>query len=239
VNEEPSSTDKGKASNRIYLRFVTRSVGLFSVFALILFLTAGRPDYWQGWVFIAILGILLIISLLGLSNKIELAGERISPGPGVKWWDKVFMALYFPLGLSILAVGGLDAGRFGWTRPLPIWVYAVSALIYVASFAFTRWAMQRNRWFSSVVRIQTDRGQQVVRDGPYRFIRHPGYAGIIVSLMSTPFILGSLAALVPAAAVSLLLIVRTCLEDRTLKRELSGYTDYASEVRYRLLPGVW
>jgi protein-S-isoprenylcysteine O-methyltransferase Ste14 len=239
VNHRPTTVDTNKTDRSLLLTFVARSVALFFIYILVLFLCAGRLDYWQGWLFIAALGVLVFLSIARFSDMAELAAERLKPGPGMKTWDKVFMALYFPLGLGILAVGGLDAGRFGWTSGIPVWAYPVAVVVYAASFAFTRWAMLTNRWFSSVVRIQTERDQRVVRDGPYRFVRHPGYTGIIVSFMSSPIILGSLAALVPAGAVSLLLIVRTALEDRMLKRELPGYIDYARAVRYRLLPGVW
>lgn len=218
---------------------LTRSLSLFFVLVLTLFISAGRLDYWQGWLFIAILVVLLISSLRQFSDKTDLVRERLNPGPGTKPWDKVLMALYLPFAFGLLIVGGLDAGRFGWTGTLPTWIYPVSIVVYLASFGFTRWAMRINPWFSSVVRIQTDRDQMVVRDGPYRLVRHPGYLGMILSFMSVPLVLGSLWALVPAAAVTLVLIVRTCLEDRALREELPGYADYAAHVRYRLLPGVW
>ena len=239
MDHEPIPTDTADTNRRLRIKIAARSVVRFSIVVLVLFLTAGRVDYWQGWIFTVIFGILLISSLIQFSDRIDLAMERLRPGPGIKWWDRIFIAFYLPLSIGIFVVGGLDAGRFGWTRDLPIWVYPVSIVVCVGSFCFTRWAMLTNRWFSSVVRIQTDRGQRVVREGPYRFVRHPGYLGIILSFMAVPLILGSLWALIPAGSVSLLLIVRTCLEDRILQEELAGYADYAQEVRYRLLPRVW
>ncbi|MBN2223463.1 MAG: isoprenylcysteine carboxylmethyltransferase family protein [Deltaproteobacteria bacterium] len=216
-----------------------RNLLFFCVLIALLLFSAGRSDYWQGWLLIVVMAVQIVVTILQSSGYTSLAAERIKPGPGIKWWDKGFMALYFPLSMSIFVVGGLDAGRFGWTHGLPLWVYPVSVVVYGASFAFTRWAMQTNRWFSSVVRIQTERDQQVVWEGPYRFVRHPGYTGIIVSFVSAPFILGSLWALVPAGAGALLLIARTALEDTALQSEPAGYMEYAGKVKYRLLPGVW
>ncbi len=232
-------TDARSTERRLLLVGVTRNLLFFCVLIALLFFSAGRSDYWQGWLLVGLMAVQTIVSLLQLPGDTSLAAERLKPGPGTKPWDKVFMALYFPLSVAVFVVGGLDAGRFGWTRGLPVWVYAVSVVVYGASFAFTRWAMLANRWFSSVVRIQTDRNQGVVRDGPYRLVRHPGYTGIIGSFVSAPFILGSLWSLVPAGAVVLLLIVRTALEDAMLQKELAGYADYAARVRYRLLPGIW
>ena len=99
--------------------------------------------------------------------------------------------------------------------------------------------MITNTFFSGTVRIQHDRGHAVISDGPYGWVRHPGYAGWSLSLITTPLMLGSFWALIPGALAALLLIVRTVFEDQTLQGELEGYSDYAQRVRYRLLPGVW
>jgi len=118
-------------------------------------------------------------------------------------------------------------------------VYVAAYIVLAVACAFSLWAMWTNRFFSSVVRIQTDRGHHVVQGGPYRLIRHPGYVGAILSVLSTAVVLGSLWSLIPAGLTTVLVSVRTALEDATLQRELPGYAEYASKVRYRLLPGVW
>jgi protein-S-isoprenylcysteine O-methyltransferase Ste14 len=235
----PSRSGTERAERQTFIRGLVRNLVFFCFLIALLFLSAGRLDYWQGWLLIGLMAVQIVVTVIQSLNDPGLAGERFRPGPGVKVWDKVFMALYFPLSMSIFVVGGLDAGRFGWTRGMPLWVYPAAVLVNGAAFAFTRWAMLTNRWFSSVVRIQTDRGQRVVTDGPYRFVRHPGYVGIIMSFASAPFILGSLWGLVPAGIVIWLLVIRTALEDATLRRELGGYAEYAGTVRYRLLPGIW
>ena len=157
----------------------------------------------------------------------------------MKWWDKVFFALYIPSFLAILAVASLDVGRFRWTASLPLPVYVVGYIILFLAYGIVFWAMWTNRFFSSVVRIQTDRGHHVVQEGPYRFVRHPGYVGAILLGLASAVVLGSIWALIPAGLMATLIIVRTALEDITLRRELPGYSAYARKVKYRLLPGVW
>ena len=204
-----------------------------------MFLLAGRIDYWQGWVYGASgLMVLLVIAIL-FCNKTDLIQERLKPGPGTKWWDKVFYACYLPTLLAIFVVASLDAGRFRSTPPLPLAVYSVGYLLMGFAYVMSFWAMWTNRFFSSVVRIQADRGHYVIQDGPYRFVRHPGYVGGMTLVLSIAVVLGSLWALIPAGVVVILLIVRTALEDATLQRELPEYNDYAQKVQYRLLPGVW
>ena len=101
------------------------------------------------------------------------------------------------------------------------------------------WALAENRFFSSVVRIQTDRGHVVCDTGPYRIMRHPGYAGNILPLLGIVLALGSLWTIIPAVVALVIAIVRTALEDQTLQEELPGYREYAQRVRYRLLPGIY
>ena len=218
---------------------ILRSVAWFGGLFLILFVSAGRINYWQGWGYLGIIGLLSAIGLKLFSKKLDLIQERIKPGPGIKRWDKVFMGLFIPLFLAILFVSGLDAGRFHWTKSLSLPVYIVSYFLFVLSYLFLFWAMWVNPFFSSVVRIQTDRGQTVIQSGPYRFVRHPGYLGGIVWMLTSALVLGSLWALIPSGVTAVLLLIRTYLEDRTLQNELPGYIEYAHKVRYRLLPGIW
>jgi len=134
-------------------------------------------------------------------------------------------------------VAGLDV-RAG-TATLP-WVwFDVGVGLLVSAGIFGLWAMVTNEHFEQFVRIQTERGHRVVSSGPYRFVRHPGYVSAILGALATPLILGSARTFVPAGLVALLFVVRTALEDRTLRRELEGYSDYAQRTRYRLLPGAW
>ncbi|HDS45962.1 MAG TPA: isoprenylcysteine carboxylmethyltransferase family protein [Methanomicrobia archaeon] len=222
-----------------YLKIVVKGFFALLIIIAIIFILAGRLSYWQGWVFSIVTVLLVTAQLLVFAGKTELARERFKPGPGTKWWDKLLLALYGPLFFAIVIIACLDAGRFRWSPELPLAVYITSYLGYGYSIYLYSWAMWVNQWFSSTVRIQTDRDQQVVQDGPYRYVRHPGYVAGILMALSTAVALGSLWALVPAALVVLLLIIRTALEDRTLQNELPGYAEYAHTVRYRLIPGLW
>jgi protein-S-isoprenylcysteine O-methyltransferase Ste14 len=204
----------------------------------LLFLAAGRWDYWEAWVYSGLnLGILVFMAVMSIRNP-GLAEERLRPGEGMKGWDKVYFALSTPMYLVCLVLAGLDA-RFGWTGGLPALVYAAGVLVYLAGQAVFLWARFTNQYFSSVVRIQTDRGQTVCKDGPYRFVRHPGYVGGILFAATMGLVLGSWWATVPQLLAALLLVWRTAREDQTLQAELPGYTEYTAETRYRLVPGVW
>jgi len=228
---------KGKTNG--YLRVVAKGVfGLLLVIALVLVL-AGRITYWQGWVFSVIIVVRSSIALIMFANRSDVIKERFKPGPGTVWWDKVFWALYGPMTFVIIIIAILDGGRFQWTTRLPVFVYIASYIALVLSDFVKSWAMWVNRFFSSTVRIQMDRGHEVVQDGPYRFVRHPGYLAGIFMMISIPLVLGSLWGLIPAAVVVILIIIRAHLEDVYLQKELLGYAGYVKKVKYRLLPGIW
>jgi protein-S-isoprenylcysteine O-methyltransferase Ste14 len=233
------TTDGANREPFEYLKIVVKGFFALLITIVFIFILAGRLTYWQGWVFSIVTVLLVVIQLLLFAPKTDLARERFKPGPGTKWWDKLFWALYAPLFFAIVILACLDAGRFMWSPVLPLVVYLISYLAYIYSIYLYSWSMWVNPWFSSTVRIQTDRDQQVVQDGPYRYVRHPGYTAGILMALSTAVALGSLWALIPAGLVVLLLIIRTVLEDRTLQNELPGYAEYAHTVRYRLVPGLW
>jgi len=135
-------------------------------------------------------------------------------------------------------VAGLDE-RFGWSHQITPVIHLIGLTFYGLGQGLFSWAMASNKNFSTAVRIQMDRGHTVATSGPYRYIRHPGYMGYIVSSLGMALALGSLWAIIPAGLIACFLVVRTVLEDRTLQDELPGYKDYAQGVRYRLLPGIW
>ncbi len=218
---------------RVFLGFFT----LLLMIAIILIL-GGRINYWQGWAFGVITILLLLVKSIFFPSRSDLIEERIKPGPGTKWWDKVFYAFYIPAFFAIIIIGSLDGGRFGWTASLPVFVYISGYILYILSISIFLWAQQINRFFSSVVRIQHDRGHEVIQTGLIN-MSDIQYIGGILMAISTALVLGSLWALIPAGIVTILLIIRTYLEDITLQKELPGYAEYAKNVRYRLLPLVW
>jgi len=202
-----------------------------------LFLSAGRLDWWMAWAYFGIVVINTVL-MARIMNP-ELLAERLGNGGGTRKWD-FFLALYMGrIGpLAMLIVAGLDR-RFGWSAGVPLAWQWVALLAVILSMALSDWAMMVNKFFAHVVRIQKDRGHTVVKAGPYRFVRHPGYGGSLLHYVAAPFMLGTLWALIPSGLIWVVVIVRTALEDRTLQEELEGYQDYARQVRYRLLPGVW
>ena len=204
--------------------------------AACLFGSAGRLDWPNAWV---LLGLSLAAGLAFTAGRDpELAAERRNVKAG-KNWDKVLVAITVLLGpMAVWITAGLD-DRFHWSIGMPFVASAAGVAAALLAAALIAWAMRSNRFFSSVVRIQKDRGHTVVDGGPYRFIRHPGYAGVSVFTLVTPLILGSYWALAPAAVTVSVLVLRTMMEDLTLRNELDGYEDYARRVRYRLLPAIW
>ena len=222
-------------------RFATSIKSGFALLALLflIFVLAGRLDYWQAWLFGVINAFILALLLLLIPDLPALMKERAKPGPATKWWDRLFWLLFGPMNLAVIVIASLDGGRNHWTGRLPLIIYAIASPIYILASALHFWAIRANAFYSSTVSIQSQTGQKVVDDGPYGYVRHPGYAGIMGMMGSIPLLLGSLYGLVPAAGVVMLIIARTVLEDLALKNELPGYIEYSRRVRYRLVPGLW
>jgi len=198
-------------------------------------ISAGRLDWVWPWAYLGVGIVILAINALILSP--ELMAERGQPRENVKDWDKVLASLItFPI-LALLIVAGLDE-RFGWSPQLAVAIHLIGLAFIALGQGLFSWAMASNTFFSTAVRIQIDRDHTVSSGGPYRYVRHLGYVGMIVSLLATALAFGSLWALIPAGLAAVLLVVRAALEDKTLLEELDGYTEYAERVRYRLLPGI-
>ncbi len=168
----------------------------------------------------------------------ELQAERRNAKAG-KSWDKPIVFIVVLLGpVATWITAGLDT-RFHWSEAMGSVAVAAGVIVGALAAALIAWAMRTNRFFSAVVRIQKDRGHIVVSSGPYSFVRHPGYTGMSAFTLVTPLILDSLWAFVPAVATVAVTVLRTALEDRTLRNELDGYADYARRVKYKLVPGIW
>jgi len=221
------------------VRRMIQVVFTFLIQAACLFLSSGRLDWVWAWAFLGVgMGILVFNMLAVMPKNLEMVAERGRVGEDAKDWDKKMALLGIVGQLSIWIVAGLDV-RFGWSPPLHWAVHLVALALVTLGYLTWSWAMMSNKFFSGVVRIQKDRGHTVATGGPYRYVRHPGYVGWIIICLATPLALGSLWALIPAVLAVGLTVVRTALEDRTLRAELPGYEEYAQQVRYRLLPGVW
>lgn len=215
---------------------------LHLIIPLILILCGGDFSWWQGWVFF------VLIFIAGIGGRF--IAEKKHPGilaerssiektQNTKPWDKILaplMAISFSFPLVIVA--GLDH-RYEWTPIFPIWLNILGLIIITVGYAFAAWALIENRFFSTTVRIQTDRGHFVCDSGPYRIVRHPGYAGNLLAVVGIIIALNSLWTIMPAVAALIIAVIRTSLEDKTLHEELSGYRNYAIRVRYRLFPGIY
>jgi len=208
--------------------------------AAILFLSSGILAWMWAWVFIALnLAGMAINARIMLRYSPETIAERAKT-QGMKSWDKIVAGLWALMYyIVMLLVAGLDR-RFSWSGSLALAYHIAGGVFFAAGFALFSWAMVTNAYFSTVARIQEERAHTVCTSGPYRFVRHPGYLGFgLAQMLGTPLMLGSLWSLIPGGLATVLMVIRTALEDRMLQAELDGYQDYAQRVRYRLLPGVW
>ena len=218
--------------------FLKSFAGVF-FFIVVLFISAGRIDYYQGWIYTAVsfLGLLMNYFLTG--DDTELLGERSNPPKDAKQWDKRILKLSALTTFIAYVVAGLDSGRYHWSRDLTWGTYFLGIVFVLTGQIFFLLAKKTNRFFSSVVRIQNDRGHTVCGSGLYKYVRHPGYCGMIISWIGFPLILGSLWSIIPIVFAICLLLIRTRLEDQTLMMELSGYNEYVQKTRFKLVPGIW
>jgi protein-S-isoprenylcysteine O-methyltransferase Ste14 len=205
---------------------------------VLFFSFAGRWDLWYGWTYAGILTILFSFNLLGLQLKSpDLLKERMKLPSGHAYWTGVMFPVVQLIVQPIIA--GLDQ-RFHWSDRVPLTEIVVGLIIVAIGMGVVNWAELVNSFFSGAVRIQADRGQRVIREGPYAIVRHPAYAAGTLALVAGGLALNSLVSIIPAVVIWLpILIYRTMIEDQMLREELAGYAEYAAKVRYRLIPGVW
>ncbi len=211
---------------------------MVAVIAGLIFVLARRLGWTLGWIYVGIVIATLAINLACLMRwNPELIRRRMRLGKGTKTWDKVWSLLFALVMIAIYVVAVIEA-RDGVSRP-PGATWLLGVAIFVPGWALVTWSMVVNPFFEKTVRIQTDHGHRVIDTGPYAYVRHPGYVGFAGWLLSTPLLLASAWAFVPALIAVVGFVIRTALEDRTLYAELPGYAEYATRVRFRLIPGVW
>ena len=237
-----AKTVKGEEVQTASPRQWIRLVVVYLLIPLTLLICGGDLGWWQAWLYS------LLIVAAGIGGRMW--AEQRHPGlmaerqnieniQNAKAWDKVLAPLMaVSVGFPMVIVAGLDH-RYNWSSEFPLWLIVIGFILISLGYAFAAWALAENRFFSSVVRIQTDRGHVVCDSGPYRFVRHPGYAGNILALFGIVLALGSVWTLIPAAVASIIAVIRTVLEDQTLQEELPGYRDYARRVGYRLIPWIY
>ena len=241
MNAEPDSKHNSTeaASNVTIIRWLIRESMGVALVGVILFLSAGTMNWLMGWILVAVTFVWVsATALILVPRRSPLIAERLGPGKGAKSWDGIIMAIIGTATIGRLVVAGLDL-RYGWSTGFPIAAQWIAIPIAIMGYGLVVWGMAVNSYFSQIVRIQEERGHQVITDGPYGWVRHPGYLGSILFEISVPAMLGSWWALMVGGCIVLLFILRTSLEDRTLMTELEGYLEYSQQVRFRILPWIW
>lgn len=234
--------DKKQFVDNGFIKYWAGLIIMHLLIAFVLLLSGMDIGWWQGWLYS------LMIVAAGLCSRIW--AEKKHPGlmaergefgkdKNVKTWDKVLAPLMaISMTFPLVIVAGLDH-HFGWSPVFPTWLNILGFFLIVLGYTFAGWALIENRFFSSVVRIQSDRGHKVCDSGPYRIVRHPGYAGNILALPGIVLALSSFWTIIPVLVALIIAVIRTSWEDKTLQEELPGYKDYVTRVHYRLIPGVF
>lgn len=239
MSGEEGSSGENRELRKAVIVYTVRTIVAFTIMGLIFFLSAGRIDISQGWLALGIFfGYVIVQIVIFYKWNPDLLIARLKRRIGPYKWDKVFMILLGVLMYGMFAVFGLDVGRFQWSS-LGFPFLITGLVLFGLSGALMTWAMVVNRFFENIVRIQTDRNHQVISNGPYSKIRHPGYLAGFLNFLAFPLIIGSAYGLIPIVALGALMVVRTSLEDKVLQEELDGYAEYAKRVKYKLIPLIW
>jgi protein-S-isoprenylcysteine O-methyltransferase Ste14 len=226
--------------SRLVVRWLIREILGVVTAALILFFSAGRWDWGWGWSLVVLYAFWVTANaVLLIPRNPDLLAERAQRDiKGMKPWDKNLLSVVGLLTLGKYIIAGLDI-RYGWSADIAFWSHVTAWLLGAAGYGLSTWSMVENAYFSMVVRYQEDRNHEVCETGPYRYIRHPAYVGTIVFEVMAPLILGSWWSLIPGVIIVVLMVLRTSLEDKTLREELPGYKEYMEKTRFRLLPRIW
>lgn len=238
TTQNPPNTHYEKAKSSYW-------IGIFIVYLLmsgVLLLAGMDLHWWQGWT------LSIVLFVIGISSRIlaerkhpGLMAERgkLGRGQNVKAWDRILAPLMATsITFPLFIVAGLDH-HFGWSPAFPVWVNIVGLILAAFGYSFATWAIVENQFFALMMRIQLDRGHKLCDTGPYRFVRHPGYAGNILPLFAIIIALNSVWVVIPAVFALIVTIIRTALEDKALQQELPGYLEYTQKVRFRLIPGIY
>lgn len=223
------------------LRVIIQLIIVVLVAPFIPMIISGQWSWWQAWAY-ALVSILAFVVSRIIVNRVhpDLIQERARflNAKDTKSWDKLLAPLLGLGTILILVVAGLDK-YYDWTSASSLTINLIALFGIIFGYSFSSWALVENRFFSGTVRIQTERGHHVISTGPYRIVRHPGYAGGLFGYIFIPLLLNSVWAFIPAILLGIVMVIRTALEDKTLQAELPGYKEYTRRTRYRLLPWIW
>jgi protein-S-isoprenylcysteine O-methyltransferase Ste14 len=229
-----------KIKNKILkTNYLIKQVSGTCLFFAILFVSAGRIAYWQGLIYVSIGFIMFLLNYTVLRIDPELLEERSKPGEDTKKWDNTILGLSFLVTISMYIIAGLDSGRYHWSPDFHWSIYLLGSILTASGQLLFLIAQKQNNFFSSTVRIQTNREHIVCETGLYKFVRHPAYLGSMIQALGFPLLFGSLWSIIPICLLIILFITRTNLEDKTLKNELKGYPEYAHKTRYKIIPYIW
>lgn len=209
------------------------------LFFSLIFISAGTLSFWQGWVYVIIGIIMMVLSLTVFRLDSELMEERSKPGAGVKSWDKLILGLSFLVTLGMYVTAGFDSGRYHRPKDINWIAFSAGVFMTISGQLLFLIAQKQNKFFSSTVRIQYDRGHTVCDTGLYKIVRHPAYLGSIIQATGFPLLFCSPWSVIPVSVLILLFVIRTHFEDKTLNTELKGYSEYSSITRYKLVPFIW
>ncbi len=226
--------------NRALVKSTTSIVAAWLLLGMLLFVGAGRLDWGMGWLFFILWGVLKLIFIFLLRyHDPELLVERVTKHKNTQHYERLIIPFYFLLCFGTILLAGLDGGRFRWSGKVPLWLIIVFYIVYLLGNILASWAASANPFFSLESRLQSERGQEVIRMGPYQWVRHPAYLTNVIIWPVTGPLLESWWAILPGLLAALMMFIRTVYEDRMLQAELEGYAAYSQEVRYRLFPGIW
>jgi protein-S-isoprenylcysteine O-methyltransferase Ste14 len=209
------------------------------LYSALVFVGAWKIAYWQGLLYVVLALVGTTMSHILVPAGSSITSDRAREARAGLDWDKRLLGAYFLVNVVTFLVAGLDSGHFGWTGDVSVGVTVAGAILMLLGQALFAVANRENAFFSSTVRIQTERGHQVYDEGLYGVVRHPGYLGMLISQLAFPLVMNSYWAFVPAGLGATLLVARTVLEDRFLVDELPGYRDYANATRWKLFPGLF
>jgi protein-S-isoprenylcysteine O-methyltransferase Ste14 len=238
-NSPATGTEKAASIPALLLRAAFQLTVSFAIWGGLLFGSAGDVTWLRGWLHI---GVWLVTFAFNASVLLRLNQDVFSARLKPKWSseraDTIVLMFFLVVTLAIPVVAGLDTVRFGWSS-LPFWAIYLGIALHASGDAFVVWTMIANPFAEKTVRVQTERGHHVITTGPYAIVRHPMYLGVILMFVAVPLVLGSVWAFAPVVTMMLLLMVRTVLEERLLRRDLPGYQQYVNKTRWRIVPGIW
>jgi len=234
------TTSRPITPNQAALRMFASFLATLLLSAVLIFGGAGRLNWTLGWIFLTawIVPKLAFLILLRWRDP-ELLIERATRHKNTQKYDRILLPAYFVFAFGTFIVASLDGGRFRWSGEVPIALIVAAYIIYLLGNSLAGWAINSNPFFSAESRLQADRAQRVTSSGPYRFVRHPAYSATLLLWITTGPMLASWWAIISGFLAGLMMVIRTVYEDRMLNDELPGYADYARQVRYRLIPGLW